>query len=837
MSERRTEIMSQLSSLRSELFGATSQDIALEQAFDRLYLGYLRGEYADERAERAIGEIRSWMAQTQPAAVALKPDVQSQRERVLARNYEALAERLLSQDRGAWDMRHVEIVQGAVSRLASAQSEEAFKLARKLQNRMSESVWTSGLEMAETVSELSREASEIRRSLIDSLRIAGNDGGEVMEAEEQERALAQEQIAQTAVTRAQARSAQSGENSAYASAKTAKEYAERAARRMHEEHQKLAARQSEAVAKHAAEGIREAARRVLAAQTQQLIDVCKKTLAASRDSLNPSDIKAISGSIDSIVSTVAKNENAESVAASARSVQNAFAEAAKRSDAAKLGMKEIGKIAHRAQLLCDIALDVPDSHVPDEAAQEAAQAQYLDARMLYEQKRMQFEQSEQYETSSAAMLKALDFAAETPTFEAYDRKAFAKTLENMQKIRQIAQSSHSGDVGIYAPKAGSEYAENVGRALRIADGAAPNAPQIPTIQSSHAKRTNQILRDVRQLACLPSIRGDMGFPTRKDAMMNAAQPLFKRVRFSQDNEEVNALLPSLYKVSGIKMRENKGKSPLRKSFADLDLSGANFELVKIIENQFDPSVKGRQSDKVSGAGLDASQRRDPAQDPHSESLGVISDWMQSHRDARRYAADDASLVKTGKMDKGTLEAKLKGEAMNLPRSVQEKLSPFLGFDLSNIKIYTGPIAGMAAEAMGAHAFTLGHSVFLGKDKLNFSSAEGLGLLAHELLHTSHFNSGSSVDMKEQEAESLEARVKNAFGSSANPALALEKDSAKKSSGEIDKRSSVDGKPKPGTVGARFAIDPEYVFDFVCDYVFDLLIEEMRMERERNGDDD
>ncbi len=834
MSERRTEIMSQLSSLRSELFGATSQDIALEQAFDRLYLGYLRGEYADERAERAIGEIRSRLAQTQPAADALKPDVQSQRERVLARNYEALAERLLSQDRGAWDMRHVEIVQGAVSRLASAQSEEALKLARKLQNRMSESVWTSGLEMAETVSQLSREASDIRRSLIDSLRVADNAGGEVMAAEEQERALAQEQIAQTAVTRAQARLAQNGE---YASVKAAKEYAEQAARRMHDAQQKFAGRQSEAVAKHAAEGIREAARRVLAAQTQQLIDVCKKTLAASKGSLNPSDIKAISGSIDSIISSAAENENAESLGASARAVQNAFADVAERCDAAKLGMKEIGKIVHRAQLLCDIALDVPDPHAPDEAAHDAAQAQYLDARMLYEQKRMQFEQSENYGTASEAMLKALDFAAETPTFEAYDRKAFAKTLENMQKIRQIAQSSHSGDVGIYAPKAGSEYAENVGRALRIADGAAPNAPQLPTIQSSHAKRTNQILRDVRQLACLPSIRGDMGFPTRKDAIMNAAQPLFKRVRFSQDNEEVNALLPSLYKASGIKMRENKGKSPLRKSFADLDLSGANFELVKIIENQFDPSVKGRQSDKVSGAGLDASQRRDPSQDSHSESLGVISDWMQSHRDARRYAADDASLVKTGKMDQGTIEAKLKGEAMDLPRSVQEKLSPFLGFDLSNIKIYSGPIAGMAAEAMGAHAFTLGHSVFLGKDKLNFSSAEGLGLLAHELLHTSHFNSGSSVDMKEQEAESLEARVKNAFGSSTNPALALEKDSAKKSNGEIGKRSSVDGKPKAGTVGARYAIDPDYVFDFVCDYVFDLLIEEMRMERERNGDDD
>ena len=42
MSERRTEIMSQLSSLRGELSGGLhAQDIELSQAFDRLYLGYL----------------------------------------------------------------------------------------------------------------------------------------------------------------------------------------------------------------------------------------------------------------------------------------------------------------------------------------------------------------------------------------------------------------------------------------------------------------------------------------------------------------------------------------------------------------------------------------------------------------------------------------------------------------------------------------------------------------------------------------------------------------------------------------------------------------------------
>lgn len=836
MSERRTEIMSQLSSLRGELSGGLhAQDIELSQAFDRLYLGYLRGEYSEDRVERAIGEIRSRLGQSHDV-VALKPQSTTERDRVLMRNYEALADRLLSQDRGTWDMRHVEIVQGAVSHLASAQAPESVAIAHKLQERMSESVWAQGLEMAESVSELENDAQSVRQSLIDALQVANHVEPEVLSVDGESQVLAQERAVESAVSRAQVRSIDKPGASLYASLKMAKDYAEQSARRMHEAERKAAERDSAAVEAHVLEGIREAARRVIVAQSQKLADVYKKTLAAAKADIQASDFDVLARGIDKAVAAVDGNETAESVIERATATKAALMAMASRSQAAKAGANEIDKIVRQIGLLSEISREAGNAGLHGDLNEEVARAQYLDARMLFEQKRMQFEQSEHYAETPADMLKALDFAVETPVFETRDRRAFAKVLDDMQKIRQVAQSALSGDVGIYAPKAGSEYANNVGRALTVADKAAPNAAQMPTIQSMHAKRTNQILRDVRQLAYMPSVRGDMGFPVGKQAIGNSAQPLFKRIRFSQDNAEANEFLPSLYRVSGIKMRENKDKSPLRKSFGDLDLRGANYELVKIIENQFDPSVKGRQSDKVGGAGLDSAQRREPSDNPHTEALGAISDWMESHRDTRRYAADTTSLIKTGKMGKDHIESKLKGEAIQLPRSVQEKLTPFLGFDLSNIKIYAGPVSAMAAEAMGAHAFTLGHSIFLGKDKLNFSSAEGLGLLAHELLHTSHFNSGSSVDMKEQEAESLETRVKNAFGSGTNPTLALEKDTAKKTNGEIDQRSTLDGKPKAGTVGARYALDPEYIFDYVCDYVFDQIIEEMRMERERNGDD-
>ena len=140
----------------------------------------------------------------------------------------------------------------------------------------------------------------------------------------------------------------------------------------------------------------------------------------------------------------------------------------------------------------------------------------------------------------------------------------------------------------------------------------------------------------------------------------------------------------------------------------------------------------------------------------------------------------------------------------------------------------------AAEAMGAHAFTLGKSIFLGQNKLDFSSPEGLGLLAHELLHTSHFGSGDSVDSKEQAAEAMEARVKQAFGSGGNMNLALEKDSDKKTTGMADQRSSTLGTIKSNSVGARPSYDVEEVFDAVCLKVIDLMVESFKRECEREG---
>ena len=490
---------------------------------------------------------------------------------------------------------------------------------------------------------------------------------------------------------------------------------------------------------------------------------------------------------------------------------------------------ELDRMQWRADVLKEISENKPAVESSESKAQEA---QLLDARMMFEQKRMQFEQNPNYSASSADLLKALDFEVPTPTFQ--PSASYRNIQNDIQRVHQIAQSAAAGDVGLYAPSAGSEHARNAQKALAIADNAAPNVTAIPTLQNETAKRSNRLLRDVKQLASMPSVRADMGFMAPRTQMDSASQqPLFKRARFNKDNKQVNELLPALYHISGLKLKADN-HSPLRKSYKDLNLQAANLELVKIIENQFDPSVRGRNADKTSGYAYDPGQRVQAADNPHARVAGIISDWVDSRKDLRRLNADTTSLIQTGRMDSKSIESSLKSEAMHLPAYVQSKLSPFLGFDLSNVKIYTGPIAAMASEAMGAHAFTLGKNVFLGENKLNFNTPEGLGLLAHEILHTSHFGSGDSVESKEQAAEAMEARVKQAFGSGGTMSLALEKDSDKKTTGKIDQHSSAINAVKPNSVGSRPTYDAEYIFDTVCDKVTQLLFESFQREKERGG---
>ena len=72
-----------------------------------------------------------------------------------------------------------------------------------------------------------------------------------------------------------------------------------------------------------------------------------------------------------------------------------------------------------------------------------------------------------------------------------------------------------------------------------------------------------------------------------------------------------------------------------------------------------------------------------------------------------------------------------GSGQPLPVTLLRPMQILLGRDLSEVRLYTSPIA----SALGAEAFTTGRRVVLAPGHLDMYSPRGLGLIAHELAHT------------------------------------------------------------------------------------------------------
>jgi hypothetical protein len=57
-----------------------------------------------------------------------------------------------------------------------------------------------------------------------------------------------------------------------------------------------------------------------------------------------------------------------------------------------------------------------------------------------------------------------------------------------------------------------------------------------------------------------------------------------------------------------------------------------------------------------------------------------------------------------------------------------------GYDFSRVRVHTGRPAAEAAQAVGARAFTFGHDVVFDDHQFSPRTADGMKLLAHELVH-------------------------------------------------------------------------------------------------------
>ncbi len=76
-----------------------------------------------------------------------------------------------------------------------------------------------------------------------------------------------------------------------------------------------------------------------------------------------------------------------------------------------------------------------------------------------------------------------------------------------------------------------------------------------------------------------------------------------------------------------------------------------------------------------------------------------------------------------------------GKEQHLSGRVRDRVTRILGHDPGDVRIHSGERAAQAADALGAQAFAVGDSdVYFGRGKFDPETAEGMGVLVHELTH-------------------------------------------------------------------------------------------------------
>ncbi len=76
----------------------------------------------------------------------------------------------------------------------------------------------------------------------------------------------------------------------------------------------------------------------------------------------------------------------------------------------------------------------------------------------------------------------------------------------------------------------------------------------------------------------------------------------------------------------------------------------------------------------------------------------------------------------------------KGGGRPLEPGLRTEMEGRLGADFGNVRVHTDSAASQSAQAVDAHAYTVGHDVVFRSDRWNPDSTDGKKTLAHELTH-------------------------------------------------------------------------------------------------------
>ncbi|MFO0943671.1 MAG: DUF4157 domain-containing protein [Pirellulales bacterium] len=112
---------------------------------------------------------------------------------------------------------------------------------------------------------------------------------------------------------------------------------------------------------------------------------------------------------------------------------------------------------------------------------------------------------------------------------------------------------------------------------------------------------------------------------------------------------------------------------------------------------------------------------------------------------------------------------LRSPGQPLGAETREFFEARFGHDFSRVRVHTNSTASRTAEAVGAHAFTLGNQIVFGEGQYSPSSDFGVKLLGHELTHTlqqrnvqlstsDQLSIGSPSDESEQEADKIASTI-------------------------------------------------------------------------------
>lgn len=94
----------------------------------------------------------------------------------------------------------------------------------------------------------------------------------------------------------------------------------------------------------------------------------------------------------------------------------------------------------------------------------------------------------------------------------------------------------------------------------------------------------------------------------------------------------------------------------------------------------------------------------------------------------------------------------------LPDQARGALENHFGADLSAVRVHTGGEAEALNRELNAQAFTVGSDIFMAEGKYQPGSADGQGLLAHELTHVSQQGGFSTQGVQREAVPEEEEQV-------------------------------------------------------------------------------